>query len=354
MSVIPVPYKHYVFNVRDYKVKEVLGEGAYGVVALGVHRKSQKVVAIKKIQPFQRTLFCLRTLREIKFLRQFNHPNIIRILDIQKPSSFEGFNEVYVIQEYMDADLHTVIQTQELSDDHIKYFLYQILKGVKYLHSCGVIHRDLKPANLLVNENCDLKICDFGLARIDANSTKGEDKISFLTEYVATRWYRAPEIMLSSAQYSKAIDIWSIGCIVAEMILREPFLPGTDYRNQLALIFEVLGTPTAEEMKCIKLKKARDFVASQRVRRKIPMKKIFRNANPLAIDFIEKTVCFDPEKRMTIEQTLEHPYVQDFRNPKEELSAERIPSDLFFFDDYKDQLKMIDLKRMLYAEIVAG
>lgn len=347
-------YPLYVFNVRDYNVKEVLGQGSYGVVALGFHKKTKLPVAIKKIEPFQRTLFCLRTLREIKFLKELSHPNIIKILDIQKPASFNTFKEVYVVQEYMDADLNTVIQTQQLSDDHIKYFLYQILKGVKYLHSCGVIHRDLKPANLLVNENCDLKICDFGLARMDVNPAKKEDKLAFLTEYVATRWYRAPEIMLSSAEYSKAIDLWSIGCIVAEMLLREPFLPGTDYRNQLALIFEVLGTPTDEEIKGIKLKKAREYVQSQKVKRKIPMKRIFRKANPLAVDFIEKTVRFDPAKRLTIDQALEHPYLQDFRNKKEEISGPRIPSDFFFFDNYKDQLKLLDLKRMLYAEIIAG
>ncbi|QPG74443.1 hypothetical protein FOA43_001772 [Brettanomyces nanus] len=344
----------YIFNVRDYAVKEILGQGAYGVVALGNHRKTGQSVAIKKIEPFQRTLFCLRTLREIKFLKQFHHPNIVRIVDIQKPLSFESFKEVYVIEEYMDADLHSVIRTQVLSDEHIKYFLYQILKGVKYLHSCEVIHRDLKPANLLVNENCDLKICDFGLARIDNDSAKRDDKVSFMTEYVATRWYRAPEIMLSSSQYSKAIDMWSIGCIVAEMILREPFLPGTDYRNQLALIFEVLGTPTPEDMRCIKLKRAREYVRAQKVRRKIPMSKIFRRSNPFAVDFIERTVCFDPSKRPTIQQALDHPYVKDFREPEEEISAPKFPHDFFFFDSYKDQLKMVDLKRILYAEIVAG
>ncbi|VEU20225.1 DEKNAAC101020 [Brettanomyces naardenensis] len=342
----------YTFNLRDYSVKEILGQGAYGIVALGYHRRSGKTVAIKKIEPFQRTLFCIRTLREIKFLKQFNHPNIIRIVEIQKPSSFDSFKEVYVVQEYMDADLHSVIRTQVLSDDHIKYFLYQILKGVKYLHSCGVIHRDLKPANLLVNENCDLKICDFGLARIETDQM--EDKVSFLTEYVATRWYRAPEIMLSSSQYSKAIDIWSVGCIVAEMILREPFLPGTDYRNQLALIFEVLGTPEVEEMKCIKLKRAKEYVMSQKARRKIPMRRIFGTANSMAVDFIEKTVCFDPAKRLTAEQALEHAYVKDFREPREEVVAEEFPKDFFFFDKYKEQLRMVDLKRMLYAEIVAG
>ena len=140
-------------------------------------------------------MFCLRTLREIRLLRHFQHENIISILDIVRPSSFEGFSEVLLIQELMDTDLHRVIRTQELTPDHCQYFLYQIIRGIKALHSAGVLHRDLKPSNLLLNANCDLKICDFGLAR-SAEQPQPDSK-AFLTEYVATRWYRAPEIMLT-------------------------------------------------------------------------------------------------------------------------------------------------------------
>lgn len=350
----PVPMIRHVFRLRDYTVKEVLGQGAYGVVALGYHRKNpQKPVAIKKIEPFGRELFCLRTLREIKFLKQFHHPNIVRILGIQRPITFESFREVYVIQEYMHADLHSIIRTHKLSDDHIKWFLYQILKGVKYLHSANVIHRDLKPANLLVNENCDLKIGDFGLARIDKGCPDKENKESFLTEYVATRWYRAPEVMLSCSQYSKAIDMWSVGCIVAEMFLREPFFPGPDYKGQLDLIFEVLGSPTPQDMNCIRGKRAKEYVIAQGYRRSMSMERIFRKANPLMADFISRTVRFDPGTRLTVDQALEHKYVESYRCKEEEITSQPIPQDFFFFDNHKDQLRMVDLKRMLFAEIVA-
>lgn len=343
--------QNYVFNIRDYKVISVIGQGAYGVVAVGHKYHSNELVAIKKIEPFERSLFCLRTLREVKFLKKFDHPNIIKILDIQKPTSFENFKDVYLIQEYMDADLHTVIRTHELSNNHMTYMLYQLLKGVKYLHSCGIIHRDLKPANLLVNEKCDLKICDFGLARFEHDVTK--DKNTFLTEYVATRWYRAPEIMLSLAQYSKAIDIWSIGCILAEMILRDPIFPGKDYRHQLLLIFEILGSPSEEDLECVKLQRAKDYIKlNSKNQRKIPMKKIFRKSEPNAIDFIERTLTFNPNKRMSIEDCLEHPYVSEFRDVSTETIAEPIPENFFFFDEFKDQLELVDLKRMLYAEII--
>lgn len=165
------------------------------LTSAAVHTPSSTRVAIKRISPFEHQMFCLRTLREIRLLRHFQHENIISILDIVRPSSFEGFSEVLLIQELMDTDLHRVIRTQELTPDHCQYFLYQILRGIKALHSAGVLHRDLKPSNLLLNANCDLKICDFGLAR-SAEQPQPDSK-AFLTEYVATRWYRAPEIMLT-------------------------------------------------------------------------------------------------------------------------------------------------------------
>jgi mitogen-activated protein kinase 1/3 len=193
-------------------------------------------------------MFCLRTLREMKLLRYFNHENIISILDIQKPRSYETFTEVYLIQvrfvqchctelwiagalfsnftqELMETDMHRVIRTQDLSDDHCQYFIYQTLRALKAMHSANVLHRDLKPSNLLLNANCDLKVCDFGLARSAASQ---EDNSGFMTEYVATRWYRAPEIMLTFKEYTKAIDVWSVGCILAEMLSGKPLFPGKD------------------------------------------------------------------------------------------------------------------------------
>lgn len=209
-----------------------------------IHKPSGQKVAIKKITPFDHSMFCLRTLREMKLLRYFNHENIISILDIQKPRNYESFNEVYLIQvrassaytmtapkltallqELMETDMHRVIRTQDLSDDHCQYFIYQTLRALKAMHSANVLHRDLKPSNLLLNANCDLKVCDFGLARSAASQ---EDNSGFMTEYVATRWYRAPEIMLTFKEYTKAIDVWSVGCILAEMLSGKPLFPGKD------------------------------------------------------------------------------------------------------------------------------
>ncbi|TGO86384.1 hypothetical protein BPOR_0308g00040 [Botrytis porri] len=181
------------FNVSEqYDIQDVVGEGAYGVVwyatplcysynlewrqrtgtcrrwrcansislySSALHKPSGQKVAIKKITPFDHSMFCLRTLREMKLLRYFNHENIISILDIQKPRNYESFTEVYLIQqELMETDMHRVIRTQDLSDDHCQYFIYQTLRALKAMHSANVLHRDLKPSNLLLNANCDLKV----------------------------------------------------------------------------------------------------------------------------------------------------------------------------------------------------
>ena len=170
-------------------------------------------------------------------------PQIIAIKDIMVPPNVASFNDVYIVYELMDTDLHQIIRSSRpLSDDHIQYFVYQLLRGLKYIHSANVLHRDLKPSNLLLNANCDLKICDFGLAR-----TGGGERGEY-TEYVVTRWYRAPELLLTCSEYTAAIDVWSVGCILAELLGRKPLFPGKDYVNQLHLITKLLGTPSEEDL----------------------------------------------------------------------------------------------------------
>ncbi|GMF02866.1 unnamed protein product [Ambrosiozyma monospora] len=338
------------FNVSDYyEIKDIVGEGAYGIVCSAIYKPSQQKVAIKKIQPFERTMFCLRTLRELKLLKHFNHENIIGILDIQIPYDFDSFNEVYLIQELMETDLHRVIRTQKLSDNHCQYFIYQTLRALKALHSANVLHRDLKPSNLLLNSNCDLKICDFGLARSIASQ---DDNFGFMTEYVATRWYRAPEIMLTFQEYTTAIDVWSVGCILAEMLSGRPLFPGTDYHNQLWLIIDISGTPLSEDYDSIKSRRAKEYIRTLPFRQKRPFSELFPNANPDAIDLLEKLLAFNPKRRLTVEQALEHPYLAFYHEPNDEPVAEKIPEDFFDFDKKKDELSLLELKKMLYDEVM--
>ena len=235
----------------------------------------------------------------------------------------------------MQTDLHKTIASNTLTDAHCQYFIYQVLRGLKYIHSAGVIHRDLKPANLLVNQNCDLKICDFGLARVDANMYNND---SSMTEYVATRWYRAPEIMITFKQYTSAIDLWSTGCILAEMILRSPLFPGRNYHHQLDLIFIVLGSPSVEDYRAIESKRARQYIRSMPPRMKTPWNNICPSATGNAVDLLERFLTFSPGKRITVEAALSHPYVADYSDPEDEPICERIADEVFSFERYQEPL----------------
>ncbi|XP_024440103.1 mitogen-activated protein kinase homolog MMK2 isoform X2 [Populus trichocarpa] len=211
-----------------------IGRGANGIVCAAVNSETREEVAIKKIgNAFDNRIDAKRTLREIKLLRHMDHENVIAIKDIIRPPQTENFNDVYIVYELMDTDLHQIIRSNQLlTDDHCRYFLYQLLRGLKYVHSANVLHRDLKPSNLFLNANCDLKIGDFGLARTTSET-------DFMTEYVVTRWYRAPELLLNCSEYTAAIDIWSVGCILGEIMTGQPLFPGKDYVHQLRLITEV-------------------------------------------------------------------------------------------------------------------
>uniref|UniRef100_A0A7S2JNX2 Mitogen-activated protein kinase n=1 Tax=Cyanoptyche gloeocystis TaxID=77922 RepID=A0A7S2JNX2_9EUKA len=332
-----------------YTLIKPIGQGAYGVVCSAHDSLTGEKVAIKKItKAFEHLTDLKRTLREIKLLRHFDHENIISIRDIMRPISKDKFEDVYIVTPLMDTDLHQIISSQQpISDDHCQYFLYQVLRGLKYINSAHVLHRDLKPSNLLVNRNCDLKICDFGLARL-ANPSESATGFN-LTEYVATRWYRAPEIMLSSREYTKAIDVWSTGCIFAELLGRKPLFPGKDYIHQLNLIIDVLGCPTDDDIKFIEMEKARRFIRDRPFKAKTPWQKLYPNANALALDLLDKMLVFNPAKRITVEEALEHPYMASLHDPTDEPVAHAV----FNFDFERSTLTAEMLKDMIYHEMLA-
>jgi len=343
---IPLVIKGQVFNVGPrYTNLQYIGEGAYGMVVSALDMKHQTKVAIKKISPFAHQVYCQRTLREIKILNRIQHENIIDIRDILRPSNIEILKDVYIVQSLMETDLYKLLKTQRLSNDHICYFLYQILRGLKYIHSANVLHRDLKPSNLLLNTTCDLKICDFGLARV---ADPDHDHTGFLTEYVATRWYRAPEIMVNSKGYSQSIDMWSVGCILAEMVSNRPIFPGKHYLDQLNHILGVLGSPTQEDLAAIKNDKARCYLASLPFKPKIPFNKIYPNADPQAMDLLEKMLTFNPNKRLNVVEALQHPYLHQYYDPADEPEA----SEPFDFHMELDDLPKERLKEMIFEEMV--
>ncbi|CAH2073414.1 unnamed protein product, partial [Iphiclides podalirius] len=333
-----------VFEVGPrYTNLQYIGEGAYGMVVSAFDNVKVTKVAIKKISPFEHQTYCQRTLREIKILTRFKHENIIDIRDILRAETIDQMKDVYIVQCLMETDLYKLLKTQKLSNDHICYFLYQILRGLKYIHSANVLHRDLKPSNLLLNTTCDLKICDFGLARV---ADPDHDHTGFLTEYVATRWYRAPEIMLNSKGYTKSIDIWSVGCILAEMLSNRPIFPGKHYLDQLNHILGVLGSPSQEDLDCIINEKARGYLESLPYKPRVPWADLFPGADPRALDLLHRMLTFNPHKRITVEEALAHPYLEQYYDPNDEPVSE----EPFRFAMELDNLPKETLKKYIFEE----
>lgn len=327
-----------------YNSLEYIGEGAYGIVvkATDTENPEDNTVAIKKISPFDHQTYCQRTLREIKILLHFNHENIIGVKDIKRDETLDEMQHLYIVQEYMETDLFKLLKTQTLSNEHVCYFLYQILRGLKYIHSANVIHRDLKPSNLLLNTNCDLKIIDFGLARV---ADTGNDSQVY-TEYVATRWYRAPEVMLNSRSYSLSMDMWSVGCILAEMIQGEPLFPGRHYLEQLNLILEVVGTPSPDETSWISNDRARNYVQGLPPRPGRNLVDYFNRwkPSPECLDLLKRLLDFNPHTRINVNDALAHPYLTQYYDPQDEPVAEQP----FRFDEEFDDYDRERLKGMIF------
>ena len=278
-------------------------------------------MAIKKIpNAFQELTTAKRTYRELKILRHFNHENVIGIREILMPKELlTEFKDVYVVMDLMESDLHQIIHsTQPVSLEHIRYFLYQIVRGLKYIHTANVVHRDLKPSNLLVNENCELKIGDFGMAR-GMSAIKSSNKKVFMTAYVATRWYRAPELLFSYEDYSMSVDMWSVGCIFAEMIGRKQIFPGKNPMHQLTLIVEALGMPPDGMLKASNSDRICDFFHKNFGERKpVDFHTKYPGSNKKAIDLLSKMLVFNPEERISVDDVLKHPFLSKYHDPDDE------------------------------------
>ncbi|KAG8946356.1 MAPK protein hog1 [Tulasnella sp. 424] len=333
-----------------------VGMGAFGLVCSAKDQLTGSSVAIKKImKPFSTPVLSKRTYRELKLLKHITHENVspdtdqtvtspAYILDRTQIISLSDvfispLEDIYFVTELLGTDLHRLLTSRPLEKQFIQYFLYQILRGLKYVHSAGVIHRDLKPSNILVNENCDLKICDFGLARIQDPQ---------MTGYVSTRYYRAPEIMLTWQKYDVAVDIWSTGCIFAEMLEGKPLFPGKDHVNQFSIITELLGTPGDDVIKTICSENTLRFVQSLPKRERIPFNERFKTQDPVALDLLEKMLVFDPRQRIDATESLAHEYVSPYHDPTDEPVA-AAPFDWSFNDA---DLPVDTWKVMMYSEIL--
>ncbi|CAE7422613.1 erkB [Symbiodinium microadriaticum] len=333
--------------VRKFEIAQRLGKGAYGIVWKAVEKRSRAVVALKKcFDAFRNSTDSQRTFREIMYLQSLTgHENIIRLQHVIKA---ENDRDIYLTFDHMETDLHAVIRAGILQDIHKKYIIWQLLKALKYLHSADLLHRDVKPSNLLLNSDCHVKICDFGLCRSIAE-TSGPAPV--LTDYVATRWYRAPEILLGSTRYTFGVDIWAVGCILGEMINGRPMFPGTSTMNQIERIMEVTGMPPKKDIEAIASPYAGTMLDSLPPLNTRSVGEMIPNAGTESLDFIKECMQFNPDARPSSIELLRHVYVAEFHNEDEEPVYPHGPLRLPIDDNTK--LTAQQYRDRLYEEITS-
>jgi len=385
-----------------YKFVRYLGHGSYGHVCEARCLRTGQRVAIKKVPKiFNNEIDAKRLLRELRILRALRHHEaIINVVNIIPPPDILKFNVLSIVFEFVDTDLSKLIASEQyFSTLHVQYMLYQLLLGIKYMHSANIAHRDLKPANILVNEDCSLKICDFGLSRgvsenfkqpkpdsraylpeqkeddeKDKKSNGKKDKSRQLTRHVVTRWYRAPEIILlqQERELLPAVDMWAVGCIFSELLQmlqetcrsshdRKPLFPGTscfplsakdpfaynDRKDQLNVIFEVLGTPSKSEINELKNEKAQKYLLNLPKRNPIDWRKKFPGCSANAIHLLKGLLQFNSRKRLTVDQALAHPFMRSVRDEEAEVRHKKVNFD---FEDIP--LKIRTIKELIIDEIM--
>ena len=310
--------------LKKYDIIKKIDTGSYGIVFQAKDKRTQQIVAIKKIfGAFQNTTDAQRTYREITYLKQLtNLPFIVNLISCHKA---ENDVDIYLVFECFETNLLSVIRANLLHDIHNRYIFWQLLCALKYIHSASLMHRDISPTNILINSDASIKLCDFGLARTfdtsfqDSYLARNNDEF---TDYVASRWYRSPELLFGSSKYTTAVDMWGAGCILAELVTKRPLFPGSSTMDQIGKIVSVLGAPSVTEASALgstftqtMLSKLESAVQRKKLEQKL------RGAPADAIDLISHLIVFHPNHRYTASQCLEHPYVAQFHSQKQEIMA---------------------------------
>jgi serine/threonine protein kinase len=354
-----------VFEVDPhYRVLSVVGQGlGGGLVCDAIDMRGQGGrVAIKKLaHVLDEPIACKRLLRELRLLRNLKHDNLLNLHDIMLPPALNVllWRDVYIVTDLMDTDLLYVINNkdQDLSDDHVQYLAFQLLAGIAYIHAASVVHRDLKPSNLLVNKNCDLKICDFGLARsFPSGPGARADDDTLLTMYVTTRWYRAPELLCLKTRYNDAVDICAVGCILAEMLSRKALLPGRDFKEQLRLIIELIGTPSSDEIEFIENNTVVQYIESLERQEPKPLEQVLPGVSASALDLVRRMLCFDVTNRVTAQEALRHQYLQEYNTDGDEhrrLAREAAKQSEWFLSMDASKLPKMELQNLIFQEMIA-
>lgn len=293
--------------MNKYSLRNIKGDGTYGTVYAAINTETNAKVAIKKLKSKIYSFEECMEQNEVKFLRKIHHPNIVKLLEvIREPSS-----DVSFVFEYCDCNLYELTEQyikkkSHISEETIKNIIKQIVQGLAYLHKNGIMHRDLKPENILyIFDTEEIKLADFGVTKEVPDKKDGK-----LTDYVCTRWYRAPECVLKSKDYDEKVDIWAVGCVMAELIMLKPIFPGNNEFDQINTICKVMGTPRYDEW-------PEGYKLLQKMNMRLPnfdktdLSKVVKGASPEAIDFLEYIFTYNPDKRPSAEQLLKHRYLND-------------------------------------------
>ena len=294
---------------KKYEVLGVVGEGAYGIVYKCKNKETNKYVAIKKFKETEDELVQKTMKRELKMLQQLKHPNIVEFQE-----SFTHKGNLFLVFEYCEKNLLEVLEESPdgLSPKLIKSFIYQICKAIAYMHKNNMIHRDIKPENLLIDENLNLKLCDFGFAR-KVKLDKNNNNINEMTDYVATRWYRSPELLLSGGIYGPEVDYWAVGCIMGELADGNPMFPGENETDQINCIIKVLGNLPEDLVNMFYKNPIYEGKELLHVSKVKSLERIYMGKlGPTAIDFMKGLLQLDPKKRLNSETVFKHKYFSCF------------------------------------------
>ena len=305
---------------KKYEVLGVVGEGAYGIVYKCKNKETGKYVAIKKFKETEDELVQKTMKRELKMLQQLKHENIVEFQE-----SFTHKGNLFLVFEYCEKNLLEVLEESPdgLSPKLIKSFIYQMCKAIAYMHKNNMIHRDIKPENLLIDENLNLKLCDFGFAR-KVKLNKNNNNINEMTDYVATRWYRSPELLLSGGIYGPDVDYWAVGCIMGELADGNPMFPGENETDQINCIIKVLGNLPDELVNMFYKNPIYEGKELLHVSKPESLERRYMGKlGPTAIDFMKGLLQLDPKKRLNTDTVFKHKYFACFMKEEKEKEKER-------------------------------